>query len=71
MILTPENRYGILQWFTLKFWPILSLFFLGKWSRYRGISVEKLGAAMARNIFQENNNSVERLHWEEIMKISS
>lgn len=50
MILTPTNRYGITQALTLAFWPGLSRLMLGPTRKYRGIRVETLGAAMAKNL---------------------
>ncbi len=68
MILTPTNRYGISQAITLKFWPLLKPMFFGKLRKYRGISVNDLGQAMAKNIFKEGH-SYEVLHWDEFNSI--
>ena len=51
MILTPTNRYGIAQAITLKVWPLLKPLLMGSLRKYRGISVNDLGQAMAKNIF--------------------
>ncbi|WP_372755861.1 hypothetical protein [Labilibaculum sp.] len=53
MILTPTNRYGIAQAITLKVWPILKPLFIGGLRKYRGVPVNVLGQAMAKNIFNE------------------
>lgn len=68
MILTPTNRYGISQAITLKVWPLLKPMFFGKLRKYRGISVNDLGQAMAKNIFKEGH-SYEVLHWDEFNSI--
>jgi len=52
MILTPKNRYGILQGILLLTWPLLNPILLGSLKKYRGIKVDKLGKALAKNIFQ-------------------
>jgi putative NADH-flavin reductase len=53
MIFTPINRYGIAQAITLKVWPLLKPFLMGRLRKYRGISVKVLGQAMAKNLFLE------------------
>ena len=64
MILTPTNRYGIAQAITLKLWPLLQPVLLGGLRKYRGISVQALGQAMAKNIFVKGN-AYEILQWDE------
>jgi len=64
MILTPINRYGIAQAITLKVWPLLKPLFMGSLRKYRGISVNVLGQAMAKNIFNEGK-AFEILQWDE------
>lgn len=64
MILTPRNRYGISQAILLKVWPFLTPLFFGKLRKYRGIPVQTLGQAMAKNIFKDGQ-SYEVLHWDE------
>jgi uncharacterized protein YbjT (DUF2867 family) len=64
MILTPINRYGIAQAITLKVWPLLKPLFMGSLRKYRGISVNVLGQAMAKNIFNEGK-AYEILQWDE------
>jgi uncharacterized protein YbjT (DUF2867 family) len=62
MILTPTNRYGIVQGLTLALWPRLNAVLHGSWRKYRGVAVETLGAAMAANLFN-NTRGVEWLTW--------
>jgi uncharacterized protein YbjT (DUF2867 family) len=68
MILTPTNRYGIAQAITLKIWPLLKPLSMGSLRKYRGISVNVLGQAMAKNIFNEGE-SFEILQWDEFYSI--
>lgn len=69
MIITPTNRYGITQALTLAFWPGLSHLMLGPTRKFRGIRVETLGAAMARNLATEGKG-VETLHWDQFMALT-
>jgi uncharacterized protein YbjT (DUF2867 family) len=62
MILTPTNRYGIVQGLTLALWPKLEMLLRGSWRKYRGVAVETLGAAMAANLLT-NTSGVEWLTW--------
>ena len=64
MILTPTNRYGILQGITLAVWPKLNFLLKGSAMQYRGVKVEQLGKAMARNIYK-NETGYETLTWED------
>lgn len=50
MILTPTNRYGVMQAILLAVWPKLSPLLLGSWRKYRGVDVKVLGTAMANNL---------------------
>lgn len=68
MILTPTNRYGIAQAITLKVWPLLKPLFMGGLRKYRGVSVNVLGQAMAKNIFNEGE-AYEILQWDEFNSI--
>ena len=68
MILTPTNRYGIAQAITLKVWPLLKPLLMGSLRKYRGISVNDLGQAMAKNIFKEGKG-YEILQWDEFHSI--
>ncbi|MCB1179544.1 MAG: NAD(P)H-binding protein [Leptospiraceae bacterium] len=69
MILTPTNRYGISQFIVLHTWPILNPFLIGPLKPFRGIKVEELGRAMAKNIL-ENEKGEEILTWEDYIKIN-
>ena len=69
MILTPTNRYGITQALTLAFWPGLSHLMLGPMRKFRGIRVETLGAAMAKNLATDGKG-VETLHWDQFMALT-
>ena len=68
MILTPTNRYGIGQAVTLAVWPLLKPLLLGSLKKYRGVKVENLGAAIARNLVRENAG-LEYLDWENFEEI--
>jgi len=65
MILTPTNRYGFTQAVALAVWPRLASILVGGLRKYRGISVDALGRAMALN-FRSPSTGVEILHWDEI-----
>jgi uncharacterized protein YbjT (DUF2867 family) len=65
MILTPTNRYGLSQAMTLAIWPLLSPLLLGRMKKYRGITVDRLGKAIALNL-RGSTPGAEILHWEEI-----
>ena len=67
MILTPTNRYGILQGITLAVWPKLNFLLKGSAMQYRGVKVEQLGKAMARNIYK-NETGYETLTWEDFQQ---
>ena len=69
MILTPFNRYGIRQAITLKVWPLLKPMLIGGLRKYRGVPVNVLGQAMAKNILQEGK-AYEVLQWNEFYDIS-
>lgn len=68
MILTPSNRYGIAQAITLKVWPLLKPLLIGSLRKYRGIPVNVLGKAMAKNVFN-GGEGYEILQWEEFYSI--
>ncbi len=70
MILTPTNRYGISQALTLAFWPGLSHLMFGPARKYRGIRVETLGAAMAKNLATAGSG-VETLEWAQFMALTA
>lgn len=67
MILTPTNRYGILQGITLAVWPKLDFLLKGKALQYRGVKVEQLGKAIAMNIYG-NKTGFEVLTWGDFEK---
>jgi uncharacterized protein YbjT (DUF2867 family) len=70
MILTPTNRYGLSQAITLRVMPWLNPLLLGSARKYRGISVERLGAAMALQLVSPGSG-VQTLHWPELMALSA
>jgi len=70
MILTPTNRYGLSQGIILKVWPWLTPLLQGGLRKYRGIPVETLGAAMARNVVRLGPGKTvgeEVFEWDQIM----
>jgi uncharacterized protein YbjT (DUF2867 family) len=69
VILTPTNRYGLNQAITLAVWPVVSHILLGPLKKYRGIRVEVLGAAIARNILTSGQGD-EILHYQQITKLN-
>ncbi|HXA46934.1 MAG TPA: NAD(P)H-binding protein [Burkholderiaceae bacterium] len=69
MILTPTNRYGMQQAFTLALWPLLKPVLQGSWRQYRGIAVATLGTAIARNVLSESA-PVEILQWDQFIKLA-
>ncbi|MFT5170393.1 MAG: hypothetical protein ACI9BD_000160 [Candidatus Marinamargulisbacteria bacterium] len=69
MILTPTNRYGLSQQIVLKTWPILTPFFMGPLRKIRGIKVDILGAAIAKNITTDRQG-VETLYWDEFRDLA-
>ncbi len=50
MIITPTNRYGLLQAIALRFFPLLDPLLVGRLRKFRSVKVETLGAAMAHNV---------------------
>lgn len=69
MILTPANRFGLSQALILKLWPLLSHAMPGPLDKYRGIKVETLGTAMARNLLTPGHGD-EVLHWREFTALA-
>lgn len=69
MILTQQNRYGLLQGITLAIWPVLSPLLIGGLKKYRGIRVEDLGRAIAQNISRDSKG-FEVFHWSEIKALA-
>jgi hypothetical protein len=70
MILTPENRYGLSQALVLRVWPRLKPVLSGPLRKFRGISVEQLGAAMGRNVVVGGQGE-EALTWDEIVRLAA
>ena len=69
MIMTPENRYGLTQALSLRFYPYLDSLLVGRFNRYRSIKVGDLGRAMARNALKPQTAAVEILSWAEIAEV--
>ncbi len=69
MILTPTNRYGVMQGLTLAVWPKLQPLLGGPLRKYRDIAVEKLGAAMAINLFTPGAG-MEVLEWDAFVALA-
>ena len=69
MILTPSNRYGIQQALTLALWPMLSPVLAGPLHKYRGVPVETLGAAMAKQLATPGRG-VQRLRWDDFIALT-
>ncbi len=70
MILTPTNRYGLSQAITLKLWPKLKPLFIGGLRKYRGVPVNVLGQAIAKNVFKDGN-AYEILQWDDFYSIAN
>ena len=70
MILTPTNRYGVSQGIILAVWPFLKPLLFAGLKQYRGIKVETLGGAIAKNIFT-SGSGLEYLKWDDFQKINS
>lgn len=69
MILTSTNRYGLSQAIVLKVWPILNYLLHGSMRKYRGIAVDKLGTAIANNLYTEGAG-FEILKYDEFSQLS-
>jgi uncharacterized protein YbjT (DUF2867 family) len=69
MLLTPENRYGPSQAILLALWPRLHPLLAGPLRHYRGIRVEDLGTAMARNAALDAPPGVEILEWDDFHRL--
>jgi uncharacterized protein YbjT (DUF2867 family) len=69
MILTPTNRYGLLQAIMLFAFPLLDPVLVGSLRKYRGIRVDRLGAAIAMNVLKDAQG-VETLQWDDFMRLS-
>lgn len=69
MILTPSNRYGIMQGITLFVWPLISTLFFGPLRKFKGVKIESLGRAMARNVLS-GKKGLEYLTWGEFEELT-
>lgn len=69
MILTPENRYGFTQALTLLVWPWLSHLLLGPLRPLRGVPVQQLGRAMARQMVIEGSGE-QVITWDGFQSLS-
>ena len=69
MLLTPQNRYGASQAVLLAVWPRIDGLLAGPLRRYRGIRVEDLGRAIARNAAREAPDGAEILEWDDFKRI--
>ncbi len=69
MIITPTNRYGFSQALTLAVWPVLDKLFFGGLKKYKGVKVENLGSAIARNV-NRKSKKIEMLDWEDFKMIN-
>jgi len=74
MILTPTNRYGISQAIILKVWPVIGPLLRGPLRPYRGILVQDLGRAIAKNAEVAGRNAgagprVEVLTWRDFKRM--
>lgn len=70
MILTPENRYGADQGFLLAVFPKLEPVLRGPARKLRGVKVDVLGRAMAKNLFAEGRG-VETLEWDRFQALDA
>jgi hypothetical protein len=73
IILTPTNRYGVMQALTLAIWPKLDWLLIGRLQSSRGVTTADLGLAIARNIFvvDEFSKPVEMLEWIDFRALAS
>lgn len=69
MILTPTNRYGVLQAITLGVWPWLKPLLFAGLRKYRGVKVSILGKAIAANIAQKGA-SFEEFVWDDFQRLT-
>jgi uncharacterized protein YbjT (DUF2867 family) len=69
MLITPQNRYGVVQAIVLASWPKIDWLFAGPLRRLRGIRVEDLGRAMAINAARPGSAGVEILEWDGVQRI--
>lgn len=67
MILTPENRYGWSQGLMLAVWPKLNPLLSGRLRKFRGVTVEVLGRAVAQSTTVASEGE-EMLEWDSIRR---
>ncbi len=65
MILTPTNRYGVMQAIVLKVWPLLDFLLIGPLRKYRGVSVQDLGCSMVRHAERDEGHGARVFTWED------
>ena len=65
MLLTADNRYGAVQGLVLAVWPKLDGVLAGPLRKHRGIRVEQLGLAIARDAEREAPLGVSRYTWDD------
>jgi uncharacterized protein YbjT (DUF2867 family) len=70
MILTPGNRYGFSQGLLLSVMPLLTPLLAGGLRKYRGVPVDVLGRAMARNLITQGSG-VEILRWDDFQQLAA
>ena len=68
MIITPSNRYGMTRAITLRIWPWLSHLMVGALRPYRGIEVDALAGAMAKNALTDGHGD-EVLTWADFQRL--
>jgi uncharacterized protein YbjT (DUF2867 family) len=68
MLLTRTNRYDAMQGIMLATWPAISKLLVGGLDKYRGITVENLGRAMAHNLTRKSEGA-EILHWRDFQPL--
>jgi uncharacterized protein YbjT (DUF2867 family) len=68
MLLTRTNRYDAMQGIMLATWPAISKLLVGGLDKYRGITVENLGRAMAHNLTRKSQGA-EILHWRDFQPL--
>jgi uncharacterized protein YbjT (DUF2867 family) len=68
MLLTKTNRYDAMQGLMLATWPAISKLLIGGLDKYRGITVENLGRAMALNLTRKSQ-STETLQWRDFQTL--
>lgn len=68
MLLTPANRYGLVQAVMLRLFPFIDPLLAGPLASLRSITVEALGRAMALNAGQPGSGA-EILQWRDFQRI--